>query len=95
MLVELAHDSAVNVLPELAATRLVEELEARREWRPLVRAEHELAWVEQPQLDALVHEHVLGAAVELPEELVLRQRLDHQEVVAQSPLQVPQPLEVP
>ena len=59
MLFLLPHNLAVNLLPELADTILVEIAEAWAERRALVTAQHELARVELLQIKALKDEMIL------------------------------------
>ena len=51
-----------------------------------MNAKQELARVELLKVEALIHQHVLCAPVELPEEFVLVQLIDNKELLSEPSL---------
>ena len=59
-----------------------------------MHTKQQLARVELSQVQALIHQHILRAPVELLEEFVLIELLKHQELFDEPPLHIPELLKV-
>ena len=89
IIVALFGNFEVYLLAKFAGSSLVELFIFEAERRPFMHAHDKLAWVENSELNTLVHQVILSLQVQLVEVVVLLQLLQYDLLLGELALNVP------